>query len=65
MPSLDARQRVTMRLAGKVAVVTGGARGIGRALALGLAREGAGVLVGDLEPGAEGAGRCPRAQGKS
>lgn len=32
-------------LAGKVAVVTGGARDIGRAISVGLAREGAKVVV--------------------
>jgi len=41
MPSYD--------LDGQVAVVTGGARGIGRAISLRLAREGAAVVVGDLD----------------
>lgn len=42
-----------MRLEGKVAIVTGGATGLGRAIALGYAREGAKVVVadiGDAEP---------------
>ena len=38
-----------MRLAGKVAVVTGGAQGIGRAIALGLGREGAKIVIADLQ----------------
>jgi 3-oxoacyl-[acyl-carrier protein] reductase len=38
-----------MRLAGKIAVVTGGAQGIGRAIALGLAREGANIVVADVQ----------------
>ncbi|MCM8729547.1 SDR family NAD(P)-dependent oxidoreductase [Hephaestia sp. GCM10023244] len=38
-----------MRFAGKRAVVTGGASGIGRATALRLADEGAEVLVGDVD----------------
>ena len=36
------------RLEGKVAIVTGGANGIGRAFSLGLAKEGAHVVVADV-----------------
>ena len=38
-----------MRLKGKTAIVTGGARGIGGAIAAGYAREGARVCVADIE----------------
>ena len=38
-----------MRLQNKVAVVTGGAQGIGRAIALGMGREGARLVVADLQ----------------
>ena len=38
-----------MRLRGKVAVITGGAQGIGGAITLGMAREGAKVVVADLQ----------------
>ncbi len=40
------------RLAGKVAIVTGGANGMGRATALLFVREGASVVVGDVDPDA-------------
>ena len=39
------------RLAGKVAIVTGGARGIGRHYSLALAGEGARVMIADIEDG--------------
>ncbi|HZH85418.1 MAG TPA: SDR family NAD(P)-dependent oxidoreductase, partial [Phototrophicaceae bacterium] len=38
-----------MQLKDKVAVITGGAQGIGRAICLGMAREGAHVVVADLQ----------------
>jgi NAD(P)-dependent dehydrogenase (short-subunit alcohol dehydrogenase family) len=41
---------VSGSLDGKVAIVTGGALGIGRAIVQGLEREGATVVVADLEP---------------
>ena len=39
-----------MTLDGKIAIVTGGAQGIGAAIARGLEQEGATVVVADLEP---------------
>jgi NAD(P)-dependent dehydrogenase (short-subunit alcohol dehydrogenase family) len=45
-----------MRLDGKVAVVTGGSQGIGNAIAHGLAREGARIVIADLRGADEAAG---------
>jgi len=50
-------------LEGRVAIVTGAARGIGRAYALGLAAEGAAVVVADLAPGEAVAGEVEEAGG--
>jgi NAD(P)-dependent dehydrogenase (short-subunit alcohol dehydrogenase family) len=47
------------KLDGNVAIVTGGAQGIGRAIALGLAAEGARIVIADLERAAEAAAHFP------
>lgn len=43
--------RSLFNLEGKTAIVTGGAKGLGRACALGLAGAGADILIADLSPG--------------
>jgi len=48
-----------VKLDGKVAVVTGGAQGIGRAIADGLAAEGARIVIADLRGAEEAAAAYP------
>lgn len=42
-------ERMSFNLEGKIAIVTGAGRGMGRAVALGLGREGARVVVADMD----------------
>jgi NAD(P)-dependent dehydrogenase (short-subunit alcohol dehydrogenase family) len=51
------------RLKGKVAIVTGGASGIGKAIALRLARDGAAVVIADIQKFGEAAAEIAKATG--
>ncbi|MGH7966886.1 MAG: SDR family NAD(P)-dependent oxidoreductase [Candidatus Binatia bacterium] len=54
---------MAIRLDGRVAIVTGGARGIGQAYCLGLARAGAKVVVGDVLDTADTVGQIKKQGG--
>ena len=54
-----------MRLKDKVAIVTGAARGIGAAFAVGFGKEGAKVVIGDIRDGRQTLDAIERAGGKA
>ncbi len=54
-----------MRLKDKVAIVTGAARGIGAAFAIGFGKEGAKVVIGDIRDGSHTAAAIEKAGGQA
>jgi NAD(P)-dependent dehydrogenase (short-subunit alcohol dehydrogenase family) len=54
-----------MRLKGKVAIVTGAARGLGAAFAIGFAKEGAKIAIGDIRDGGKTIKAIEEAGGQS
>jgi NAD(P)-dependent dehydrogenase (short-subunit alcohol dehydrogenase family) len=62
--SLNIKTEAYMRLQGKVAIVTGGGAGIGRAIAERFAKEGASVLIAEIDPSSgESTARAIREEG--
>ncbi|MDE0196127.1 MAG: SDR family NAD(P)-dependent oxidoreductase [bacterium] len=59
MPELVTPSNEDFSLAGRTAIVTGGAKGIGRGIADGLARAGARLVIADLAGAQEAATRYP------
>ncbi len=49
-PIENRKSKIENKLEGRVAIVTGGGRGIGRSIALTLAEEGADLIVSDIDP---------------
>jgi NAD(P)-dependent dehydrogenase (short-subunit alcohol dehydrogenase family) len=58
-------RRMDMRLKDKVAVITGAARGLGAAFAVGFGKEGANVVLGDIKDGAKTVSAVEEAGGKA
>jgi NAD(P)-dependent dehydrogenase (short-subunit alcohol dehydrogenase family) len=54
-----------MRLKDKVAIITGAARGIGAAFAIGFAKEGAKVVIGDIRDGNKTVAAIEKAGGQA
>lgn len=54
-----------MRLKNKVAIITGAARGIGAAFAIGFAREGAKIVIGDVRDGGKTVEEIAKAGGEA
>jgi NAD(P)-dependent dehydrogenase (short-subunit alcohol dehydrogenase family) len=42
------KKGTNIKLKGKIALITGGAQGLGKAIALAMANEGANIVIGDI-----------------